>query len=136
VFTANAIAVTLEESFAGFNRGLTLFGNTSGASARISRLEYANDSIGYVISANTSAITLVDTNGIFKLGSHLYGANITAIVDSVTYNTYTTPTSNVASTINTILVANVTGQFTTNYQLVAANSGTTANVLYVDRYND
>ena len=136
VFTANSIALTLEDSFAGFNRGLTLFGNTSGASARISRLEYANDTIGYVIAANTSTITLVDTDGLFKVGAHIYGANAAAVVDSITYNSRTTPTSNISSVINTILVANATGQFTTNYQLVAANSGTTANVLYVDRYND
>ena len=136
VDTANSSLVVLKDLFAGFNRGMTLFGTTSGASARISRIEKANSAVGYVIASNTSSITIVDMEGVFTSNTHVYGNNVAANITSISKSLYITPSSNVACTINTILVANVTGQFTTSYQIVGANNGATANVLYVDRYND
>jgi hypothetical protein len=134
--TANSSVIVLKDLFAGFNRGATLFGATSGATARISRIERANSAVGYVIASNTSSITIVDMEGVFVSNTHVYGNNVAANITSISKSLYITPSSNVACTINTILVANVTGQFTTSYQIVGANNGATANVLYVDRYND
>ena len=133
---ANSSSIRLKDVFAGFNRGQTIFGNTSQATARISRLEESNTAVGYVIASNTTSITIVDMEGVFEANTHVYGANTAANITAISKSLYITPSSNVACTINTMLVANVTGQFTTSYQVVGANSGTTANVIYVDRYND
>jgi hypothetical protein len=136
VDTANSSVIVIKDLFAGYNRGMTLFGATSNATSTISRIDHANSATGYVIASNTTSITIVDMEGVFVTNTHVYGANVAANITSISKSLYITPSSNVACTINTILVANVTGQFTTSYQIVGANNGATANVLYVDRYND
>lgn len=136
VESANSSLIILKDRFAGFNRGDTLFGSNSGATARISRMETVNTAIGYVIDSNTTTITIVDMVGEFTANTQVYGNSVAGNITSISKSLYITPSSNVACTINTILVANITGQFTTNYQIVGANNGATANVLYVDRYND
>ena len=136
VESANSSLIILKDRFAGFNRGGTLLGANSGATARISRIENVNTAVGYVIASNTSSITIVDMQGVFEANTHVYGNSVAGNITSISKSLYITPSSNVACTINTILVANITGQFTTNFQIVGVNSSATANVLYVDRYND
>lgn len=132
--TANSTALILKDKFGGFNRTATIRGATSNATATILAVGITNSAVGYIVGSNSTSITIVDTIGTFKANSHVYGANVAANVVSIAYQSYTT--SNVASAINTILVGNTTGEFTTGYSIVGANSGANGNVTYIERYND
>lgn len=134
--SANSTVLILKDKSGGFNKTVTIRGATTNATAIVLGVYISNSAVGRIVGSNTTSVTVVDTLGTFEANAHVYGANIAGNVTAISYSTYITPTSNVASAINTILVANAAGQFTTDYAIVGANSGSNGSVTYIERYND
>jgi hypothetical protein len=136
VTAANSTALVLEDTFGPFIKRSLVYGATSGARARIDNHYSVNTSIATVVGANSTSVTVINSSNVFLQGFHVYGANVAGNVTSISYETSLTPSSNVSSAINTILVSNATADFTTAYTVVGANNGANATVTYVENYND
>ncbi len=133
---ANSTTLILKDKFGGFNRTATIWGAQSNATSIILGVTTTNSAVGYIVGSNSTSITVVDTIGTFESNSHVYTTNYAANATSITYESYITPSSNVSSAINTILVANTSGDFSTDYPLIGANSGANGTVTYIELYND
>lgn len=136
VISANSTVLRLSDKFGVFTKNETIYGANSGATAKVASVITTHAAEGEVIAANTTSITVVDVFGQFISNSHVYSTNTAAYVTSITKATRITPTSNVASAINSILVANVSGTFVTDYQVDGNISGANATVTYIETYND
>jgi hypothetical protein len=136
VKTANSSVIVLKDKFGTFTKDEILFGATANATAIVDRIVTSNSAVGTVIAANSTAITMINTSGEFLSNSRVYSTNTAAKIVSINKSSYIAQTSNVASAINSILVANVSGNFITEYQIKGANSMANAIITYIETHND
>ena len=136
VTSANSSVIMLKDRFGSFTKDEPIYGATSNAVAIVDKIISSNSATGTVIASNTTVIKVINTSGEFLANSRVYSANSAARIVSIDKTPYITLTSNVASAINSILVANVTGNFVTSYQIKGATSLANAVITYIETHND